>query len=300
MKIFVKMLSQKSSLFFNATQLVRLKSTSSSKDLLVLSTKNKVTTVTMNNPKKLNGWTVAMCNSMFETFDKLANDDQTKVMILTGSDPYYSAGAALSENITPMHPRKLHNMIVDNNEKLFNTFLDFPKPILVAANGPAIGATVTSAALCDGILASEQATFITPFARLCVSAEGCSSVHFERMMGQEAAERMLLRGEKISAAEALNIGLVSEVVTHTELLARAQQLAETWVSQGRRRTIPGNQDVSEYKKVNRRESVQVADSFLSHNFLDNQVTFLRSKGKGREARVFWILKTLRHIWSKLL
>ena len=275
-------------------------STSSSKDLLLLSTKNNVTTVTMNNPKKLNGWTVAMCNSMFETFDKISNDEETKVMILTGSDPYYSAGAALSENISPMHPKKLHNMIVDNNEKLFNTFLDFPKPILVAANGPAIGATVTSAALCDGILASEKASFLTPFAKLSVPAEGCSSVHFERMMGQEAAERMLVRGEKISAAEALSIGLVIEVVKHADLLTRAQQLAETWISQGRRRTIPGNQDVSEYKKVNRRESVQVADSFLSYNFLDHQAAFLRSKGKEREARVFWILKTLRPFWSKLL
>ena len=295
MKIFVKMFSQKPCL-----QLVRLMSTSSSQDLCLLSTKNNVTTVTMNNPKKLNGWTVAMCNSMFETFDKLSNNEETKVMILTGSDPYYSAGAALSENITPMHPKKLHNMIVDNNEKLFNTFLDFPKPILVAANGPAIGATVTSAALCDGILASEKASFLTPFKRLSVPAEGCSSVHFERMMGPEAAERMLVRGEKISAVEALNIGLVLEVVKHTELLTRAQHLAETWISQGRRRTIPGDQDVSEYKKVNRRESVQVADSFLSYNFLDNQVTFLRSKGKEKEARVFWILKTLRPFWSKLL
>ena len=293
--MFVKMLRQK-----HCLQLVRLMSSSSSQDLLLLSTKNNVTTVTMNNPKKLNGWTVAMCNSMFETFDKLSNDEETKVMILTGSDPYYSAGAALSENITPMHPKKLHNMIVDNNEKLFNTFLDFPKPILVAANGPAIGATVTSAALCDGILASEKASFLTPFARLSVPAEGCSSVHFERMMGPEAAERMLVRGEKISAAEALNIGLVLEVVKHTELLTRAQELAESWISQGRRRTIPGDQDVSEYKKVNRRESVQVADSFLSYNFLDNQVTFLRSKGKEKEARVFWILKTLRPFWSKLL
>ena len=49
-----------------------------------------------------------------------------------------------------MHPKKLHKMIVENNEMLFNQFLDFPKPILVAANGPAIGAAVTSALLCDG------------------------------------------------------------------------------------------------------------------------------------------------------
>ena len=295
MKIFVKVPRM-----LYASHMARLMSSSPVTDLLLVSTKNNVTTVTMNNPKKLNGWTVAMCNSMFETFEKLAKDEETKVIILTGSDPYYSAGAALSENITPMHPRKLHSMIVNNNEKLFNTFLDFAKPILVAANGPAIGATVTSAALCDGILASERATFITPFARLCVAAEGCSSVHFERQMGRAAAERMLTRGEKISAAEALSMGLVMEVVEHAELLVRAQAVAETWISQGRRRTIPGHQDVDEYKIVNRRESVAVADSFLSYNFLDNQVKFLNTKGKFKEARVFWILKTLRPLWSKLL
>ena len=55
-----------------------------------------------------------------------------------------------------MHPKKLHQMIVENNEMLFNQFLDFPKPILVAANGPAIGAAVTSALLCDGERCQQQ------------------------------------------------------------------------------------------------------------------------------------------------
>ena len=124
----------------------------------------------MNNPHKLNGWTVSMLNTLFTTLRTLAEDTETRVVILTGSgggqgaaggrdflvlsslspDPYYCAGASLSENITPMHPKKLHQMIVENNEMLFNQFLDFPKPILVAANGPAIGAAVTSALLCDG------------------------------------------------------------------------------------------------------------------------------------------------------
>ena len=97
-----------------------------------------------------------------------------QVVVLTGTDPYYSAGANLSENIKPMHPRKLHAMIAEGNERIFNLFLDFPKPILVASNGPAIGATVTSAALCDGILASERATYLTPFTRLAVCPEGCA------------------------------------------------------------------------------------------------------------------------------
>ena len=62
----------------------------------------------------------------------------------------------------------------------------------MAANGPAVGGVVTSAALCDAVVASETATFSTPFAALGLVPEGCSSVHFERVMGgRERAERML-------------------------------------------------------------------------------------------------------------
>ena len=98
----------------------RLMSTSVNKDLVLVSSRNNVTQVTMNNPRKLNGWTLAMLDRLIDIFAQLSTDDDTKVtrrvvirddtimiqvMILTGTDPYYSAGANLSENITPMHPR---------------------------------------------------------------------------------------------------------------------------------------------------------------------------------------------------
>ena len=54
---------------------------------------------------------------------------------MTGADPYYCAGVNLSDSIKPMHPKKLHNMIVTNNQAVFDSFLDFPKPIIIAANG---------------------------------------------------------------------------------------------------------------------------------------------------------------------
>jgi len=268
-------------------------------NMVLSSTKNNVTTLTMNDPKKLNGWTEPMMLTLQDRFRQHANDSDTKVLVLTGADPYYCAGVNLSATIRPMHPRKLHNMIVTNNQAVFDAYLDFPKPIIIAANGPAIGACVTSASLCDAIVASEKANFLTPFARLGVTPEGCSSVHFERIMGAEAAERMLgPEGWKPTAAEAQEVGLVKEVVPHEQLLTRAQELAEQWVREGKTKEIPGGGSVEEYKAVNAKESRDLADAFLSYKFLDAQYNFLKSKGKN--ATIFYVLKTLRPLWSKLL
>ena len=202
-------------------------STKVPKDILLSTTKNGVTILTMNQPKKLNGWTGPMMFALKDAFLSAAKDDNTKVTILTGADPYYCAGVNLSDTIKPMHPATLHKLIVENNSAIFNAFIDFPKPLIIAANGPAIGACVTSATLADCIIASEKATFSTPFARLGVTPEGCSSVHFERIMGKENAAKMLgPEGWTPTAAEAKLAGFVSEVVPHEQLLARAQEVAE--------------------------------------------------------------------------
>jgi len=268
--------------------------------LVTSSTTNNVTTLTMNDPKKLNGWTGPMMLTLRDRFLEHAVNPETKVVILTGADPYYCAGVNLAATIQPMHPRKLHNMIRTSNQAVFDSFLDFPKPIIVAANGPAIGACVTSASTCDTIIASERATFLVPFARLAIPPEGCSSVHFHRMLGPEAARRMLEEGWKPNAAEALEAGLVSEVVAHSELLPRAQQLGEEWAREGRQKQIPAGGSVQEYKAVNAKESQDLADAFLSYPFLDAQHQFLKSKGKTSQATVFMLIKSLRPLWSRLL
>ena len=268
--------------------------------LILTSTSNHVTTLRMNDPKRLNGWTGPMMVTLRHLFDKYAKDESTKVLILTGTDPYYCAGVNLSATMQPMHPKKLHGLIVENNRALFDAFLDFPKPILIAANGPAIGACVTSATLCDAIIASEKATFNVPFAALGITPEGCSSIHFERMMGREVADRLLKDGWKPNGAEAAQVGLAAEVVPHDQLLARSQEVAEEWVASDKQKVIPGGGDVQEYKKVNLEESIQLADAFLATPFLEAQYKFLKSKGKTTNATLFWFLKTSRPVWSKLL
>jgi len=270
-------------------------------NLILCSTTKSVTTLTMNDPKRLNGWTGPMMVTLRQLFQQYAKDDNTKVLILTGKDPYYCAGVSLGDALNqPMHPKKLHTLIANNNKALFDVFLDFPKPILIAANGPAIGASVTSASLCDAMVASEKATFNVPFAALGIPPEGCSSIHFERMMGGTVAERLLKEGWKPNGAEAASVGLATEVVPHEQLMKRSQEIAEGWVREKRQRTIPGGGSVEEYKRVNLEESIRLADAFLDTPFLNAQYKFLMAKGKTGNAAVFWFIKSTRPLWSKLL
>ncbi len=270
-------------------------------DLLLRSTKNHVTTLTMNMPSKLNGWTMEMMAALKAALAAAATDAETQVVILTGKDPYYCAGVNLGATLKLAHPRVLQQGIIEHNRALFASFLDCPKPILVAANGPAIGASVTSATLCDGIIASERATFHTPFAALGVTPEGCSSVLFARLLGEARAERMLgAEGWKPSAAEAHAAGLVQWVVAHDELMARAQRLAEEWIAQGAKRSFRGGFSREELSAVNEAESRQLADAFLSRPFLRGQFRFQLRKKKLRQAATFLGLWLSQPLWSKLL
>lgn len=273
----------------------------SNSDLILTCTKNHVTTLTMNMPSRLNGWTMEMMDALRAAMEKASADTETRAVILTGTDPYYCAGVNLGAVVRPQHPQALHDMIVKHNQRLFELFLDFPKPILVAVNGPAIGASVTSATLCDAIIASEKATFSTPFAELGVPPEGCSSVFFPRLLGEKNARRILGKeGWKPTGAEAMEIGFVQKVVPHESLMEEATRMAEAWVDEGRERTFREGATREELKAVNARESVQVADAFLSPPFLMGQFHFLRKKKKYAPAAIFLALRLTRPAWSLLL
>ena len=260
-----------------------------------------VATVMMSRPEKLNGWTMEMMDAFKAAFKNAAANDAVKALIFTGKGDYFSAGVNLGGTIELMHPKKLHEMIVAHNQSLFEAFLDFPKPILVAVNGPAIGASVTSATLCNGIIASERATFSTPFAALGITPEGCSSVHLPRLMGQANAERMLGdEGWKPTASEALSAGLVQWVVPHEELMNKAMEIARGWVEQDEPRRFLAGSELEELKAANVRESEALADAFLGAPFLREQARFLWSKNKKVPAAMFLSLWALRPVWGKLL
>ncbi len=272
-----------------------------SKDLLLRTHAEGVTTVRMNNPERLNGWTMPMLERLGAALREEAENAETKVLILTGTGTYYCAGVNLGGSLRLDHPGNLYRFILEHNQELFDRFLRFPKPILVAANGPAIGASVTSATLCDGIIAARSATFSTPFAALRVPEEGCSSEVFPKLLGEDQARRMLgEEGWKPTADEALEIGLVQWVVPDEELMDEAHRIARRWIDEGPQRTYPAGFTRERLEAINARESKVLARAFLSTPFLMAQYAFLRSKGKLQLAAMFFAMAKSRPLWKRML
>ncbi|MEY3014730.1 MAG: hypothetical protein RIT45_3465 [Pseudomonadota bacterium] len=269
---------------------------------VLVSRQDGVTTLTMNRAKSLNGWTAELLLALRAALEAAATDPATDAVVLTGSGRYYCAGVNLSGTLQLAPPPQVHERIRSHNQALFDLFIEFPKPLVAAINGPTIGAAVTTATLCDLVLAVPAATFSTPFAALAVPPEGCSSVVFPRVMGAEQAERMLgAEGWVPNAAEAAAVGLIDGVVEPVALLptarAKARELADAVAAGGPARRYRGPSTREELLAANAAESIQIANAFLSPPFLRAQTAFLWRKRKRVPAMVFATLWATRPAWG---
>ena len=253
--------------------------------------------IRFNNEKKLNAWTMPLLKSLFETLSEAAASDDVKGVVITGNGKYYSAGVDLSSMIQPMAPSKLVRQIRNQNEKCFGTFLNFPKPIVAAVNGPAIGAAVTSTVLMDAIVASESASFSLPFAKLGVPPEGCSSVTWPERLGDEKAQRMLGPENWIpTGAEAKAAGLVDELVKGDDVVEKAVAVVRERIAAGGGRRFDAAES-ARLNKVNAEESATLANAFVSNDFLSAMYDFNVKRGKSQLKTIFWMAKTTLPLWQ---
>jgi len=191
---------------------------------LVVTLENGVQTIRMNRPAKYNAITWEMYQEFMTALDEAGKNDECVVAMVTGTGDYYCSGNDLSNftRIPPEGPQKMARDAREILKKFVAHFIDFPKPLIAAVNGPAVGISVTVMGLFDLIYASDKATFHTPFMELGQSPEGCSSFMFPRIMGPAKANEMLLAGRKLTAIEAFNCGLVSEVIPHDKFTDEIQ------------------------------------------------------------------------------
>jgi enoyl-CoA hydratase/carnithine racemase len=189
----------------------------------------RVLTITLRRPDKLNAFTAIMLNELLDAFDRSDADDEVRAVIVTGAGRGFCAGADLSaggSTFDRSNPEGGEPTLQrDGGGLLTLRIFESRKPVIAAVNGPAVGVGVTMQLPMDIRIASTKARFGFVFARRGLVPEACSSWFLPRVVGINRALEWVFTGRVFEAAEALEAGLVREVVEPDALLPRAREIA---------------------------------------------------------------------------
>ncbi|MCC6773444.1 MAG: enoyl-CoA hydratase/isomerase family protein [Gemmatimonadaceae bacterium] len=189
---------------------------------LTLAVADRVATLTVNRPDKLNALNDATIADLDRAVDEIARRDDIGGVILTGAARAFVAGADIAElsSQTPMQGKARATF----GQRVFTKYEQSSKPVIAAVNGFALGGGCELAMACHIRIASEHAKFGQPEVKLGITPGYGATQRLPRLIGRGRALQLLLTGELIDAAEALRIGLVNRVVPAGELLAAADAM----------------------------------------------------------------------------
>jgi enoyl-CoA hydratase/carnithine racemase len=194
---------------------------------------DRVLTITLNRPERLNAWTPQMARELREAFDRADADDEVRAVIVTGAGRGFCAGADLESGGDTFDYRARTGeagedggaVPRDNGGQLTLRIFDSTKPVIAAINGPAVGVGATMTLPMDVRLASESARIGFVFVRRGIVPEAASSWFLPRLVGISQAMEWVATGRVFDAQEALQGGLVRSVHPPGELLDAAHALA---------------------------------------------------------------------------
>lgn len=186
--------------------------------------------ITINRPEKMNAMTYATMDELTALLDRIEADPEVRVLIITGAgDKAFIAGGDIGEFYESVKAgvEPALREFVRRGQGLLSRMERFPKPIIAAVNGYALGAGCEMTEAVPLAIASETARFGQPEVNLGFPPCFGGTQRLARLVGRKRALKMILTGEMISAQEALEIGLVNAVVPPDSLLEEARKLAAT-------------------------------------------------------------------------
>ncbi|MHA6195255.1 2-(1,2-epoxy-1,2-dihydrophenyl)acetyl-CoA isomerase PaaG [Pseudomonas wadenswilerensis] len=190
-----------------------------------------VATLSLNRPEQLNSFNALMHQEVREALKAVQNNTEVRVLLLTGEGRGFCAGQDLSDrNVAPGAEMPDLGLSIERfYNPLVRTLRELPIPVICAVNGVAAGAGANLPLACDLVLAAHSASFIQAFCKIGLIPDSGGTWALPRLVGMARAKALALLGERLSAEQALEWGLIYKVVDDAELrdqaIALARQLA---------------------------------------------------------------------------
>jgi enoyl-CoA hydratase len=197
---------------------------------LTVSLDGGVLTATLNRPDSLNSLNAAMLSTLADVLGHAADDPRVRAVRLGGAGRGFSSGAGISAEDQSNRRPDTPDEVLQEANRAVRAITSLPKPVVAVVQGPTAGVGVSLALACDIVLASEKAYFLLAFTKIGLMPDGGASALVAASIGRARAMKMALLAERVSAAEAFEIGLVSTVYPADELEAGAAAVIDKLVS----------------------------------------------------------------------
>ena len=198
-------------------------------DTVIVERKDGVARVTMTRPESFNLLNSHLLNDLFYSLDEVRLDPAARAVVLTGAGRGFCSGADIGGGPGDSErPVRDPDLGIERYNRVIRTIRAMEKPVIAAVNGAAAGAGFGMALASDFRIASENAKFVTAFARIALSSDSGVAYWLPKIIGHQRATELLFSSRRVLAEEALQIGLVNEVVPADEFEARVNEFATTY------------------------------------------------------------------------
>lgn len=201
-----------------------------SEESILLKKLEGVAIITFNRPDAYNAMNQEFKHRLLDKLDDCKNDDEVKVIIVTGAGKGFCAGADMGDLNNRPSPRDVRDDLTMLYGALIRRITEMHKPVICAINGPIAGAGIGIGLACDYKIMADHAKLRFAFANIGLVSDAGSTWFLTRAVGYTKALEVIYGGEKISAAECLEMGIINKVVPSERLMSEAMALAEKLIS----------------------------------------------------------------------
>ena len=201
-----------------------------SSNLIEVKIENNVAWISLNRPEVFNSFNREMALQLQNTLDDCAANSNVRALVITGNGKAFCAGQDLKEVTDPELNPGFRKILEEHYNPIIQKIRTIEKPIIAAVNGVAAGAGANIALACDIVVATEQASFIQAFSKIGLVPDSAGTFFLPRLIGFQKASALMMLGDKVSAQEALTIGMIYKIfpiaIFEDEVKTLAENLAQ--------------------------------------------------------------------------
>ncbi|HLG02588.1 MAG TPA: enoyl-CoA hydratase-related protein [Bacteroidia bacterium] len=248
---------------------------------IITATNGPIAVIRLNRPDKFNSFNREMALAFQDALDNAEKEKSIRAIYITGEGKAFCAGQDLGEAVDDSGPG-IEKIVTEHYNPIILRLRRIEKPIICAVNGVAAGAGANIALACDVVIAASSASFIQAFSKIGLIPDSGGTYTLPRLIGFQRASAIMMLGDKVTAADALQMGMIYKTVGDAQLQEEAMRIAQTLASMptkalGRTKRLLNESVLNSLEIQLKREGEEQVAVTKTHDYREGVKAFLEKR-----------------------